>query len=238
MNSRAEFIAPALSYPSIEDSTASQAQIVVPRMSQFADEQIRSLVRQVFSPGWPRPVRQAVFSSVDASGGQVRELCQRVGQELSEQVSGPVCIVEADQENAVDKCGRTAEPSATAKCRPGEIRQSSRQIGGNLWLTTGEVFYQGAPGILSVSWLRNRLAHLRLDFEYALLQARPASQYSDAALLGSLSGGVILVLQANLTRRGAAQKVTETLRAANAHVLGTVLSNRSFPIPERIYRKL
>jgi Mrp family chromosome partitioning ATPase len=107
-----------------------------------------------------------------------------------------------------------------------------------LWLTTGEVFYKGAPGSLSVSWLRTRLAQLRPDFEYAMLQARPAGLYSDAALLGSLTGGVVLVLQADLTRRGPAQKVTETLRAANAHLLGTVLSNRSFPIPERIYRRL
>jgi hypothetical protein len=36
----------------------------------------------------------------------------------------------------------------------------------------------------------------------------------------------------------AAQKAIQKLHAGNARLLGTVLDNRTFPIPESIYRKL
>jgi Mrp family chromosome partitioning ATPase len=49
---------------------------------------------------------------------------------------------------------------------------------------------------------------------------------------------MVLVVQANSTRRVTAQKVKEKLQAANARLLGTVLSERTFPIPETIYKKL
>jgi len=61
---------------------------------------------------------------------------------------------------------------------------------------------------------------------------------SEAALLATLSDGMVLVVEANSTRRVAAQKVTEKLHAANARLLGAVLSGRTFPIPDVIYRNL
>jgi Mrp family chromosome partitioning ATPase len=49
---------------------------------------------------------------------------------------------------------------------------------------------------------------------------------------------MVLVLEANSTRRAGAQKVKEKLHSANARLLGAVLSERTFPIPETIYKKL
>jgi len=45
-------------------------------------------------------------------------------------------------------------------------------------------------------------------------------------------------LEANSTRREAAVKVSENLRAAQIRVLGAVLNKRTFPIPESLYSKL
>ena len=52
----------------------------------------------------------------------------------------------------------------------------------------------------------NRFGFLRLraEFETVLIDAPPASLYSDAVQLGRLSDGVILVLQGNTTRRESA----------------------------------
>jgi Mrp family chromosome partitioning ATPase len=48
----------------------------------------------------------------------------------------------------------------------------------------------------------------------------------------------VLVIEANYTRRSSAQKAKELLHAANVRVLGTILSGRTFPIPDGIYRRL
>ena len=68
---------------------------------RFGEEQIRSLVRQVFLPGWPKPARQVVFCAVE--DGDVAGVCLRVGQTIAAQVPGNVALVEAhlqsDEEN-------------------------------------------------------------------------------------------------------------------------------------------
>jgi Mrp family chromosome partitioning ATPase len=56
--------------------------------------------------------------------------------------------------------------------------------------------------------------------------------------MAQFADGIILVLSARHTRRVTACKIKETLQAAQARLLGTVLSDRVFPIPEAIYRRL
>jgi Mrp family chromosome partitioning ATPase len=56
--------------------------------------------------------------------------------------------------------------------------------------------------------------------------------------MAQFADGIILVLSASNTRRVVARKIKEMLDATHARVLGTVLTDRIFPIPERIYRRL
>jgi len=49
---------------------------------------------------------------------------------------------------------------------------------------------------------------------------------------------LVLVLEANSTRKEAALMVMESLHAAQIKVLGAVLNKRTFPIPESLYRRL
>ena len=117
------------------------------------------------------------------------------------------------------------------------LRNSSRKISDQLWLVPLKTFL-GDEGDLSLPWLRERLAELRLEFDYTVIQAPPAGLYSEAALLGQLSDGMILVLRANSTRRAAAKKVKQMLQATNVRLLGAVLSERTFPIPQKLYKTL
>jgi len=45
-------------------------------------------------------------------------------------------------------------------------------------------------------------------------------------------------LESNLTRRETARAVKENLAAANVKILGAVLNNHTFSIPETLYKKL
>src|SRR5271165_3070207 len=60
-------------------------------------EQTRLLVRQLFFSG-SRPPRQVVFSAVDEST-YVAEICMDVAKGLAAQVSGSVCVIEANSLN-------------------------------------------------------------------------------------------------------------------------------------------
>ena len=95
-----------------------------------------------------------------------------------------------------------------------------------------------SPSFLNSDRMKERLAELRREFDYLLIDAPPLNAYADAMALGRLVDGVVLVLEANATRREAALQVTESLRAAKIPVLAAVLNKRMFPIPAALYKRL
>jgi Mrp family chromosome partitioning ATPase len=94
------------------------------------------------------------------------------------------------------------------------------------------------PETLTLDQGRALIRNLSDEFAYVVISAPPIGLYGDAALLGQVVDGVVLVLEANSTRRVTAKKAKQALEAANVRILGMVLNNRTFPIPERIYRLL
>jgi protein-tyrosine kinase len=90
----------------------------------------------------------------------------------------------------------------------------------------------------SVDELRQCLSQLRGVFEYVLIDTPGTSICGNAAILSRVADAAILVIEANSTRRLTARKTKEALDAAGARLLGTVLHNRTFPIPDKLYRTL
>jgi len=80
------------------------------------------------------------------------------------------------------------------------------------------------------------LKELRSSFDYFLLSA--AINDCEMPSLCNLCEAAVLVLTANVTRREAALKAKEQLLRQGVTLLGTVLDQRTMPIPESIYRRL
>lgn len=204
------------------------------------DEQIYRMVRQVFfSPSGKSP-KQIVFSAVE-EGTDVAGICMQAAEALSLMVAASVAVVEASafSPEARDLCRSGGNDGHEQPRRQLEgLRQASAQLSLNLWSVPGTVLWAGntLPG--SPRWIQGRLAELRLNFEFALMHAPPIGQFSETALLGQASDGVVLVLEANITRRAAALKMKDMLRMAKVRILGSVLSGRTYPIPESIYRRI
>ena len=206
------------------------------KIERLASEQIRSLVGEVFLTKAAPPVRQVVFSAID-DRGKVDAICAQVGAELAAQIVGDVAIVEANLGHGRFDGRTPAEPNMPAEDING-LRESSRQMSDRLWFVPWEVLAGGNEVGSFRGWLPERLAQLRREFDYAVIQGPPAASCGEVAILGTLSDGLILIGEANVTRRAVAQQTREILERAQVRVLGAVLSERTFPIPERIYSKL
>lgn len=224
--------------PAIEQEVAPLLHTAGWTLVSFAEEQIRGLVRQVFLPGWPKPCRQVVFSAVD-QGCDIAPICMQIGQTLADEGAGATCVVEAcanRRDDAAVLPGRLGVVGGEK--RFGTLRDLSQPLSAGLWFMPRSVFLGSNDTGFSSAWLRARLAEIRLEFDYTVLQGPPAGAGSEAAFLGATCDGLVLILQANTTRRATAQRVREALHSANARLLGTVLSERTFPIPTSIYRRL
>jgi Mrp family chromosome partitioning ATPase len=203
---------------------------------RFADEQIQKLVRQVFFPGWPKPARHVVFTAVDEDA-DLAGVCLNVGEVLTRHVDGRVGVIETTLEmpEFEDVFG-VRGTTTVVKENFNSMRSAAHQISTRLWLVPPTSFW-GTESVSAAS-LENTLSQVRHDFDYAVLHASPAAVSSEAAVMGHMCDGVVLVLKAHATHRVVAQKVKETLQAANVRILGSILSGRTFPIPESLYRRL
>jgi hypothetical protein len=198
----------------------------------FAGEQIRGLVRQIFFSHITRPLRQVLFSAVETDT-DVRAICRRVGEALTLETAERIAVVGAYPKIVAD----ADDPQRSTETDKGKssLRQSAARLRGNLWLVPSEVSTTLGSSTAS---LHSLLCDLRREFEFSIVEAPPACESNAAAAMAELSDGIVLVLSANRTRRHAARKTKEILEAARARILGVVLTDRAFPIPEKIYRWL
>jgi capsular exopolysaccharide synthesis family protein len=69
------------------------------------------------------------------------------------------------------------------------------------------------------------LSGVRQQFAYVLVDAPPVRLVSDSAVLATQSDGVLLVFDAQNTRKGSLRQALRSLEAVGANVLGTVMNN-------------
>ena len=73
------------------------------------------------------------------------------------------------------------------------------------------------------------LASLREEFDYVLVDAPPVGPVSDPAILATQGDGVLLVSDAQNTRKGSVRQAMRSLEAVGANVFGTVMNNFKAP---------
>ena len=204
-------------------------------------EEFTKLVQRVFVlPGNDAP-RSVVFAATE-SGNGCSWVCARVADVLASQISGSVCLVDAN----LRRPGLHAQFSvenpkglSDALLNPDPMRTFAHTVGRpNLWLVSSGSCADDGHGLLSSDRMRLRLSELRAEFDYVLIDASALTDTSDAVVLGSGADGVVLVLKANASRRESARKATQELQNARVRVLGAVLNQRTFPIPDSLYNKL
>jgi Mrp family chromosome partitioning ATPase len=211
--------------------------ILSSRAGSASGEEMLRLIQRIFLSANGNAPHQVVLCGVDGNNGS-SSICAMAGRTLAANSSRPVCLVDANVRSprlsgifGVD--GTTPSSSSSAS-----LREQCVKIGGNLWLAGPNILADNSRVLLPPDQLKERLARLREMFEYMLIDAPGTSVCGDAQLLSLVADAAILVIEANSTRRLTARKAKESLDAAGVRLLGTVLHNRSFPIPEKLYRKL
>ena len=202
---------------------------------KFGREQIQGLVRQVFLSNMGRPVRQVVFSALEPET-DVKHICRQVGEALAAETMGRIAVV--GEYPQILREGETSKPEmgkCSAKDESAQARRGAIRVRGNLWLMPAQET-DGDRG--ATAWLHSYLDEVRREFEYSIVEGPPAGESNEAMAMAQFADGIILVLSARNTRRIAARKMKEMLEAAQVRILGTVLSDRVFPIPHGIYRRL
>jgi Mrp family chromosome partitioning ATPase len=206
-----------------------------------AQEECLKLVQRIFLGQRVKLSRAIVFAGIDRGDGCSR-ICVEAARALAANTSSSVCLVDANfRTPSLSRSFGLADDKGLADSllEEGAIRSFAKQLKpSNLWLLSGGSLASGSHSLLNSARLQPRLQELRDEFDYILMDAPALNLYADAIALGRIADGVVVVLQADSTRRESALKGLESLRAGHIEVLGAVLNRRTYPIPEFVYRRL
>ena len=236
---QAELFGAAIVDPEVVETKATRTRPPIHVDQSVHNEEIKLIERVFLFPGQQAP-RVVVFCGIEGRGGTAG-ICARAGQNLAEKTGMPVCLVDADLnspsslndyfgiDNALTMTGGISQSAS--------IREFAQRINGeNLFLVSrGRIVGRGEPAWKSDAW-PSGLAELRRAFTYVLIAAPPVSTNPDTVLLGKGADGVILVLESQLTRRETARAIKQSLVEANVQLLGAVLNNHAYPIPDKLYK--
>lgn len=200
-------------------------------------EEISALVQRIFPLSSKQTARSVVFTGTE-SGTGCTWVCARAGEVLANQVSASVCLVDAnlrsprlhEQFGVANHHGLS---DALMQAEPID-RFVSQLSPSNLAILSCGGTIDNARALLTSNRMNARLAELRSIFDYVLIDASPR----EAAALAAASDGLVLVLKANSSRKETVRSTVSQLQAANVKILGAVLNQRTFPIPEGLYRRL
>jgi len=221
--------------PPVDDNVPAAAPLDT---NPAAKQEIVKLVQRLFLS--PQGVRRVVFAGTETGCG-CSWMLSRVAEELASQGRGTVCVVDCNLRSPGlhQQFGmQNHHGLSDALMGPGPIREYVHRWSRNLWMVSCGGSPENGVNMLGSERMRARMAELRMTFDFVLIDAAPLSTCNDAIVLGALNDGVVLTLKANSSRRETARNALHELQTANVRVLGAVLNQRTFPIPESLYKKL
>lgn len=199
------------------------------------------LIQRVFLAPTHEAPHLVVFGGVAHSDG-AGSICARASQNLANQTGASVCIVECDFHSPVFYQYFHVEntPGLTdALLEFGPIQDFIHSVpNSNLSVLPAGSRFGEAQALWNPERIRSRIAELRQEFSYVLVYCPEVSSQFGGTLLCQIADGVILILESMTTRRETARAAKENLEAANVKILGAVLNNHTFAIPETLYRRL
>jgi Mrp family chromosome partitioning ATPase len=190
--------------------------------------QIQALVQQLFFRRESNPVRHVGFAPVETSASTAA-LCLAVATCLAEGGRYDVGLIDASPQSTL------LQTQLQIPSPPGH-GESNWLIAPRLWLVSREDWLPYSDGQKLNDKNLSRLTEVTSQFDFSILWCPAVSWLTTS--IAQACDGLALVLTANKTRRLVAAQVKDQLTKAQIPLLGTILVDRRFPVPQGLYRSL
>jgi receptor protein-tyrosine kinase len=211
--------------PNGADKYAARLVTVLYPMSP-ASEAYRTLRTNLLYAFMDDPPQAIVLTSPGPGEGK-STACANIGVVLA-QAGKNVLIVDCDLRNAVmHKFFRLRNLYGLVDVLLGERDLKSAEaepVEGLKVLPVGPTPHNPTE-LLGTQRFSELLTSFRKEFDYVLIDAPPVMLVSDPAILATQGDGVLLILDAQNTRKASVRQSIRSLKVVGANVLGTVVNN-------------
>jgi Mrp family chromosome partitioning ATPase len=187
----------------------------------------RALRERVLARANGRPIKKIVFAGCRGGEG-----CTRVAREFAETLAGSglsILLVDADVRTAGLTIASGASGPDLGQVVSGAGTPAPPQ--GRLTIVPSPGAGKATERVFHTPQFAEWLEAQAAAYDYVVLDAPPLLEFADGVLLGRLSDGVVIVVQADVTEKDALAHAREQLENAGALVLGAVLNRTHEAIP-------
>jgi len=117
------------------------------------------------------------------------------------------------------------------------IRVDSTDIN-NLHLISAAEEISEPSRLLASDAMKEFINRVKAQYDYVIIDSPALISYPDASILGFESEGIIMVIKFGDTNREAVERAKSLLDKSRRKILGAVLNNVEYVIPEKLYRHL
>jgi Mrp family chromosome partitioning ATPase len=222
--------------PEIPEEKTATASLLASSLAPGVRSELSKLILATFLS--TSSVKTAMFTGVEAGDG-AKWIAACTAEVLSQSTCHRVCLLDADLSlPTLHRYFSVANETGLAAVleRGCSIPRATKCVGENLWLLPA--------GMKRLNWQRiaamfqESIVELLGSFDYLVICGPDSGHLADLAVIGSATEGAILVLDAQSTRRVAAQQAKLGLQAAKIRILGSVFNNQNFPVPEFLSSRL
>ena len=205
------------------------------------DERMASLYQRIVAL-FPDGDGKTILFIGTRRGEGASELARKFGQVCATRLGKSVLLLDANQaepthlshygiapEHGWEECVRNGTPLKRAVHRIGAERFYAGQV------SVQEVSH---PRVSDLPRIGAFFTGLKRGFDLTLVDAPAATISSDGLALARRLDGVVLVIEAERTRRQVAEKVRDTIEEHGGNLLGAILNKRRYPIPAFIYNRI
>ena len=221
---------------------------VDPRLVTYFDpkalitEQYKILRTNILSTNAKRPLKTLVVtSSLHSEGKTVTAL--NLAMVIAQSTQKPkVLVVDADMRRGrVAKYLGVDHPTGLTEILTDKVDASEALFHIDMenlaFIAAGSVAENPAE-LLGSDRMRQFLADMKTQFDFILIDTPPIIAVTDPGIVGALVDGILLTIQAGRTQRGIVRRATELLDQSQSKIIGHVLTNIEYHLPEYIYRYL
>lgn len=108
----------------------------------------------------------------------------------------------------------------------------------NLVFISAGAVAENPAELLDSNAMKRFLTEMKTQFDHILIDTPPIISVTDAGIIGAQADGVLMAIQAGRTQRGIVHRAMELLDQSHCKVIGHVLTNIEYHLPEYIYRYL
>ena len=226
----------------MNDSKVDQRVIAYFDPKALITEQYKILRTNVLSISKTKPPKTlAITSAVHSEGKTLTALNLAVA--IAQTTHKPrVLLIDADlRRGRVAKYLGVKQPVGLTEILKEEVNPSEALFNidvENLTFIASGAIPSNPVELLSSDRMHRLLLLMRSKFDHILIDTPPVISVTDSGIIGSQSDGVLLIIQAGRTQRGIVKRATELLEQAHSKVLGYILTNIEYHLPEYIYRYL